>query len=163
MSKGLGNIMKQAQMMQQKMARMQQELESRQVEASAGGGMVVAVVNGKQQLVSLKIEKNVVDPEDVEMLQDLVTAAVNEAIKKSQELVQEERAKVPGGLNIPGLFCWPSWPCRPRAWRHGCRKRVFAHRKGASFRLFSWKSVGSTGKGTVKNFDLVKKIKRHFK
>ncbi len=104
MSKGLGNIMKQAQAMQQKMARMQQELEGRRVEASAGGGMVVAVVNGKQQLVSLKIEKSVVDPEDVEMLQDLVTAAVNEAVKKSHDLAQEEMAKVTGGLNIPGLF-----------------------------------------------------------
>lgn len=104
MSKGLGNIMKQAQLMQQKMARMQQELEGRQVEASAGGGMVTAVVNGKQQLVSLTIEQSVVDPEDVEMLQDLVIAAVNEGIKKSQEMVQEEMAKLTGGMNIPGLF-----------------------------------------------------------
>jgi len=104
MSKGLGNIMKQAQMMQQKMARLQQELEGRQVEASAGGGMVKAVVNGKQQLVSLQIEKSVVDPEDVEMLQDLVVAAVNEAVKKSQEMMQQEMGKVTGGLNIPGMF-----------------------------------------------------------
>ncbi len=104
MSKGLGNIMKQAQMMQQKMARMQQELEERQVEASAGGGMVTAVVNGKQRLVSLKIEKSVVDPEDVEMLQDLVVAAVNEAVKKSQDMMQEEMSKITGGFNIPGLM-----------------------------------------------------------
>jgi nucleoid-associated protein EbfC len=104
MSKGLGNIMKQAQMMQQKMAKMQQELEGRQVEASAGGGMVTAVVNGKQQLVSLKIEQGVVDPEDVEMLQDLVVVAVNEAIKKSQEMMQEEMGKITGGFNIPGLM-----------------------------------------------------------
>lgn len=104
MSKGLGNIMKQAQMMQQKMARMQQELESREVEASAGGGMVTAVVNGKQRLVSLKIEKSVVDPEDVDMLQDLVVAAVNEAVKKSQDMMQEEMGKITGGFNIPGLF-----------------------------------------------------------
>ncbi len=104
MSKGLGNIMKQAQMMQQKMARMQEELASRQIEASAGGGMVTAVVNGRQQVLSLKIEKSVVDPGDVEMLQDLVTAAVNEALKKSQEMMQEEMAKITGGLNIPGLF-----------------------------------------------------------
>ncbi len=104
MSKGLGNIMKQAQLMQQKMARVQQELEGRQVEASAGGGMVTAVVNGKQQLVSLKVEQSVVDPEDVEMLQDLVIAAVNEAIKKSQDMMQEEMAKITGGMNIPGLF-----------------------------------------------------------
>jgi len=104
MSKGLGNIMKQAQLMQQKMTRVQQELEGRQVEASAGGGMVTAVVNGKQQLVSLKVEQSVVDPEDVEMLQDLVIAAVNEAIKKSQDMMQEEMAKITGGMNIPGLF-----------------------------------------------------------
>jgi nucleoid-associated protein EbfC len=104
MSKGLGNIMKQAQMMQQKMARVQQELEERQVEASSGGGMVTAVVNGKQRLVSLKIEKSVVDPEDVEMLQDLVVAAVNEAVKKSQDMMQEEMAKITGGFNIPGLM-----------------------------------------------------------
>jgi hypothetical protein len=100
----MGNIMKQAQQMQQKMGRLQQELEVREVEASAGGGMVTAVVNGKQQLVSLKIEKSVVDPEDVDMLQDLVVAAVNEAIKKSQEMMQEEMGKITGGFNIPGLF-----------------------------------------------------------
>lgn len=104
MSKGMGNIMKQAQQMQQKMGRLQQELEGREVEASAGGGMVTAVVNGKQNLVSLKIEKSVVDPEDVDMLQDLVVAAVNEAIKKSQQMMQEEMGKITGGLNIPGLF-----------------------------------------------------------
>ena len=104
MSKGLGNIMKQAQQMQQKMARMQQELESKEVEATAGGGMVTAVVNGKQKLLSLKIEKNVVDPEDVEMLQDLVIAAVNEAVKKSQDMMQEEMGKITGGFNLPGMF-----------------------------------------------------------
>jgi len=104
MSKGLGNIMKQAQLMQQKMTRLQEELGERQVEATAGGGMVHAVVNGKQQLLSLKIEKSVVDPEDVEMLQDLVLAAVNEAIKKSQEMMQSEMGKITGGMNIPGLF-----------------------------------------------------------
>jgi len=104
MAKGLGNIMKQAQQMQQKMARLQQELEGREVEATAGGGMVTAVVNGKQQLLNLKIEKDAVDPEDVEMLEDLVTAAVNEAIKKSQEMMQEEMGKVTGGMNLPGMF-----------------------------------------------------------
>ncbi|MDX9709509.1 MAG: YbaB/EbfC family nucleoid-associated protein [Trichloromonas sp.] len=104
MSKGLGNIMKQAQLMQQKMTRLQEELGERQVEATAGGGMVQAVVNGKQQLLSLKIEKSVVDPEDVEMLQDLVLAAVNEAIKKSQDMMQAEMGKITGGMNIPGLF-----------------------------------------------------------
>ena len=104
MAKGLGNIMKQAQQMQAKMARVQQELESREVEATAGGGMVTARANGKQQLIDLRIEQDVVDPEDVEMLQDLVLAAVNEAIKKSQEMVQEEMGKITGGMNIPGMF-----------------------------------------------------------
>lgn len=104
MAKGLGNIMKQAQLMQQKMERMQQELETRQVEASAGGGMVTAVVSGRQQLIELKIEASVVDPEDVEMLQDLVLAAVNEALKKSQDMAQQEMSKLTGGMNIPGLM-----------------------------------------------------------
>jgi len=104
MAKGLGNIMKQAQLMQQKMARLQQELESREVEATAGGGMVTAVVSGKQKLLSLKIEKDVVDPGDVEMLEDLVVAAVNEALSKSQEMAQEEMGRLTGGLNVPGLF-----------------------------------------------------------
>ena len=104
MSKGFGNIMKQAQMMQQKMERLQKELEEREVEATAGGGMVTAIVNGRQQLLSLKIEKGVVDPNDVEMLQDLVVAAVNEAIKKSQAMMQQEMGKITGGFNIPGVF-----------------------------------------------------------
>lgn len=100
---GLGNMMKQAQQMQRRMAQLQEELETRQVEATAGGGMVTAVVSGKQQLLSLKIDPSAVDPEDVEMLQDLVTAAVNEAIKQSQKLAQEEMGKLTGGLSIPGL------------------------------------------------------------
>ncbi len=101
---GLGNIMKQAQQMQARIARVQQELETREVEATAGGGMVTARVNGKQQILDLKIEKDVVDPEDVEMLQDLILAAVNEAVKKSQDMIQEEMGKVTGGMNIPGMF-----------------------------------------------------------
>ena len=101
---GIGNIMKQAQQMQRKMAEMQQELENKHVEASAGGGMVTATVNGKQEIIGLKIDPTAVDPEDVEMLQDLVTAAINEAIKQSQKMAQEEMAKITGGLNIPGLF-----------------------------------------------------------
>ncbi len=104
MAKGLGNIMKQAQQMQARIARLQQELEGREVEATAGGGMVTARANGKQQLLDLKIEPAVVDPEDIEMLQDLVLAAVNEAIKKSQDMIQEEMGKVTGGMNLPGLF-----------------------------------------------------------
>jgi len=104
MSKGLGNLMKQAQMMQKKMAQMQQELETKEAEASAGGGMVTARVNGKQKLLALTIEPDVVDANDVEMLQDLIVAAVNEAIKKSQEMIQAEMGKLTGGMNIPGLF-----------------------------------------------------------
>jgi DNA-binding YbaB/EbfC family protein len=101
---GMGNIMKQAQMMQKRMAQMQEELEERRIEASAGGGMVTAVVSGKQQLISLTIDPKAVDPDDVEMLQDLVVAAVSEALKESQKLAQEEMAKITGGMNIPGLF-----------------------------------------------------------
>lgn len=104
MAKGLGNLMKQAQMMQKKMQQMQEELEHKEVEASAGGGMVTARVNGKQKLLKLNIEPEVVDAEDVEMLQDLIVAAVNEAIKKSQDMIQDEMGKLTGGMNIPGLF-----------------------------------------------------------
>jgi DNA-binding YbaB/EbfC family protein len=104
MAKGLGNIMKQAQMMQKKMGQMQQEMENQQVEATAGGGMVTAVVNGRQKLISLSVDPQVVDAEDVEMLQDLIVAAVNEAINKSQEMMQAEMSKLTGGMNIPGLF-----------------------------------------------------------
>lgn len=103
MAQNLGKIMKQAQKMQQKMMEMQEELASKTVEASAGGGMVSAVVNGKNELVSLKIEKEVVDPEDIEMLQDLIVAAVNEGIRKAQDMAQEEMSKITGGFNIPGL------------------------------------------------------------
>lgn len=104
MAKGLGNIMKQAQLMQQKMARLQEELAEKTVEASSGGGIVTAVVNCKQQVLDLKIDPSAVDPDDVEMLQDLVVAAVNEALKQSQELAQAEMGKITGGMNIPGLF-----------------------------------------------------------
>jgi hypothetical protein len=104
MAKGLGNMMKQAQQMQQKMGQMQQEMETQQVEATAGGGMVTAVVNGRQKLLSLKIDPQVVDADDVEMLQDLISAAVNEAILKSQEMMQAEMSKLTGGMNVPGLF-----------------------------------------------------------
>ena len=103
MKGGIGQLMKQAQQMQRRMAELQEELENKQIEASAGGGMVTAIVSGKQQLLGLKIEPTVVDPEDVEMLQDLITAAVNEAIKQSQQMAQEEMSKITGGLNIPGL------------------------------------------------------------
>jgi len=99
----IGNIMKQAKKMQEKMGRLQQELENRTIEAQAGGGMVRVLVNGKFEVVSLKIEKDVVNPEDIEMLQDLIVAAVNEGVRKSQEMAQSEMAKITGGLSIPGL------------------------------------------------------------
>jgi len=105
MMKGMGNMMKQAQKLQQKMAKLQEELAGATVETSAGGGMVKVVANGKQQIVSIRIEKEVVDPEDVEMLQDLVLAAVNDALAKSQEMVSQEMGKLmPAGMNIPGLM-----------------------------------------------------------
>jgi len=104
MSKGLAHIMKQAQMMQQKMAKLQEEAAAKTVEASSGGGAVTVVVTGKHQIVSLSIKKEAVDPEDVEMLQDLVKAAVNEAMAKAQNEMSEQMSKVTGGINIPGLF-----------------------------------------------------------
>jgi len=104
MSKGLAQIMKQAQMMQQKMAKLQEEASHRTAEATVGGGAVTAVANGKNQIVSLSIRKEAVDPEDVEMLQDLVVSAVNEALKKVQDEVAAEMGKITGGMNIPGLF-----------------------------------------------------------
>lgn len=104
MSKGLAQIMKQAQMMQQKMAKLQEESAQQTAEAAAGGGVVTAVVNGKNQLLSLTIKKEAVDPEDVEMLQDLIVAAVNEALAKVHAEMAEQMGKITGGLNIPGLF-----------------------------------------------------------
>nr|WP_202898945.1 YbaB/EbfC family nucleoid-associated protein [Desulfuromonas acetoxidans] len=104
MAKGLGNMMKQAQQMQQKMARIQEEVAKQEIEASAGGGMVTVVVNGKQEVLSIKIDPNVVDPQDVDMLQDLILVATNEAVRKSQDIMQQEMSKLTGGMNIPGLF-----------------------------------------------------------
>ncbi len=102
--KNMGGMMKQAQKLQKKMMKLQDELAERTVETTAGGGMVKVVANGKQQLVSIDIEKEVVDPEDVEMLQDLVLAAVNDALAKSQEMVSSEMGKLTGGMNIPGMM-----------------------------------------------------------
>ncbi len=104
MSKGLAQIMKQAQMMQQKMAKLQEEAAQQTAEATAGGGAVTAVVNGKNQILSLSIKKEAVDPEDVEMLQDLIMAAVNEALAKVHAEMADQMGKITGGLNIPGLF-----------------------------------------------------------
>jgi len=102
--KGMGNMMKQAQKLQAKMLQMQEEAALETVEATSGGGMVKVTVNGKQQILSITIEKEVVDPEDTEMLQDLVLAAVNEALAKSQEMMAEKMSKLTGGMNIPGLM-----------------------------------------------------------
>ena len=101
MAKGFGNMMRQAQQMQQKMAKIQEELGQKTVEASAGGGMVSCVITGKRDIVSLTIDPEVVDPDDVEMLQDLVVAAVSEGIKKSQQMVADEMGKLTGGLGLP--------------------------------------------------------------
>jgi DNA-binding YbaB/EbfC family protein len=104
MTKGFGNLMRQAPQLQAKMLKVQEEMATRTAEASAGGGMVTAVANGRQELVSIKVEKEVVNPEDVEMLQDLIVAAVNAALKKAQEMVSEEMKKLTGGMSIPGLM-----------------------------------------------------------
>ena len=104
MKGGMGNLFKQAQQMQQKMAKMQEELAQRTVEASVGGGMVSVTVNGKNEVLRLKIEPQVVDPDDIEMLEDLVLAGVNEALRKSQEMISDEMSKLTGGMKIPGLF-----------------------------------------------------------
>ena len=101
--KGMGNMMKQAQKLQSKMMKLQEELADKTVESSSGGGMVTVIANGRQQIVSIQIENEVVDPEDVEMLQDLILAAVNDALAKAQEMVSSEMGKLTGGLNIPGL------------------------------------------------------------
>ena len=101
--KGMGNMMKQAQKLQSQMMKLQEELADRTVESSSGGGMVTVVANGRQQIVSIQVENEVVDPDDVEMLQDLILAAVNDALAKAQEMVSSEMGKLTGGLNIPGL------------------------------------------------------------
>lgn len=104
---GGGNIQqlaRQAQKLQQQMAEMQASLDAREFEASAGGGMVTVKVNGKKELLALTIKPEAVDPEDVEMLQDLVMAAVNEALRQAAETIEREMSKMTGGINMPGLF-----------------------------------------------------------
>ncbi|MEG6521335.1 YbaB/EbfC family nucleoid-associated protein [Desulfotomaculum sp. 1211_IL3151] len=104
MGGNMNKMMKQVQKMQQDMAKMQEELGNRTVETSAGGGAVKVVVSGKQEIVSITLKPEVVDPDDVEMLQDLLITAVNDALRQSQEMVAKEMGKLTGGLNIPGLF-----------------------------------------------------------
>ena len=103
MAKGMSGMMKQMQKMQKKMMQLQEEIAERRVEGTAGGGMVTAVVDGKLNVVELRIDPAVVDPEDVEMLEDLVLAAVNQGQQKAQEMMNQEMGQLTGGLNIPGL------------------------------------------------------------
>ena len=98
------NMVKQAQKMQQQMLQMQQEMESKEYEAAAGGGMVKAAVNGKHELLRITIEPDAVDPDDVEMLQDMVIAAVNEAMRAADADAANNMSKLTGGLNLGGLF-----------------------------------------------------------
>ena len=100
---GMANLQRMAQQMQQEMLRVQTELEATQVDGSAGGGVVTAVVTGKQELVSITIDPDAVDPSDVDMLQDLIVAAVNDALRASRDLAEEKMAAVTGGLRIPGM------------------------------------------------------------
>ena len=104
---GGGNMQqlaRQAQKLQQQMAKKQEEIEAREFEATAGGGMATAKVNGKKELISLTIKPEAVDPDDVEMLQDLVVAAVNEALRAAGDAMEQELGKMTGGLSMPGLF-----------------------------------------------------------
>jgi DNA-binding YbaB/EbfC family protein len=99
----MNKMMKQVQQMQAKMAKLQEELEQKTVEATAGGGVVRVVANGKNELIEIEIKPEVLDPEDPEMVQDLVLAASNEALRKAQEMVAEEMGKITGGLKLPGM------------------------------------------------------------
>lgn len=98
------NLMKQAQQMQEKMQELQERLAGERVEATAGGGMVTAVVNGRHEMISLKLNPQVVDQDDVEMLEDLIMSAVNEANRMAQERMQQEMSRLTGGLGMPGMF-----------------------------------------------------------
>jgi len=99
----MGQLLKQAQKFQAQMSKLQEELGEQTVEASSGGGMVTVVVNGKQELLSIHIEPEVVDPKDIEMLQDLVLAAVNDAMSRAKEMMNEGMGKLTKGMNIPGM------------------------------------------------------------
>ena len=104
MTKGFGNLLKQAQQMHTKITELQEEMAGKTVEVSSGGGMVSIVMNGKQEVLSIRIDPEVVNREEIDMLQDLIAAAVNEALRKSHEMMTEEMKKITGGLAIPGLF-----------------------------------------------------------
>ena len=100
----MNNLLKQAQKMQENMQKMQAELEAKEIESSVGGGAVTVKVNGKKELLDINLKPEVVDPDDIEMLQDLVLSAVNEALRSVDEMQSSQMSKVTGGLNIPGLF-----------------------------------------------------------
>ncbi len=100
----MGNMMKQVQKMQAQMQKAQEDIENQEFTASAGGGALKVKVNGKKELLSIDIDEDVVDPDDVEMLQDLIIAAVNEAMRTADETMNKEMGKLTGGMNIPGLF-----------------------------------------------------------
>jgi len=102
--RGMNEIMRQAQMMQRKMAQLQEDLKSRELEASAGGGMVTVRVTGGQEILSVIIDPSVLEGGDVEMVQDLVLAASNEALKKAREMMEKEMGQITGGLKLPGMF-----------------------------------------------------------
>ena len=101
--KMFGDLMKQAQKMQQEMGKIQEESKKKTVEATSGGGMVTVTANGAMEVLSVKIERDVVNPDDIEMLQDLIAAAVNEALRRAQQMVSDDMSKISGGMNIPGL------------------------------------------------------------
>ena len=101
--KGIGNMLKEAQKIQAQLEALRAEVAKKRVEATAGGGMVTVEVNGNGEILSIKIDREVINPEDAQMLEDLVLAACNEALRKSREMVQAEMGKIAGGLRIPGL------------------------------------------------------------
>ncbi|UCH01022.1 MAG: YbaB/EbfC family nucleoid-associated protein [Deltaproteobacteria bacterium] len=100
----MGNLMKKAQQLQEKMTKLQEELGEKTVETSSGGGMVAVVANGKQEIVSIEIDPEVIDANDIEMLEDLVLAAVNDALYQARQMVSEEMTKLTGGIKIPGII-----------------------------------------------------------
>lgn len=103
-NKKVSNVVKQAQLMQERMEAVQAEVEQKTVEATAGGGVITVVANGKKEIQSIKIKPEVVDPDDVETLEDLIMVAVNDAIKKADDMMADGMSEITGGINIPGLF-----------------------------------------------------------
>lgn len=104
MAKNMNNLLRQAQQMQTKLSTLQKELDARELDISSGGGMIKIKINGKQEILEMTINRECVDPSDIEMLEELVKTAVNQAIKESQDMVSGAMSKVTGGINIPGLF-----------------------------------------------------------